>query len=455
MKESMKKYFGWGATIVVTGAVTLLIFFCIYKFSALAAAVGKLIGILMPVIIGIAIAYVLSPLYNWLRHKILRLLRKTFGWNTRKCVRCAGVLAMIATFLGAAALVGGLLALIIPQIIASITSFASTLPSNMMHLSQSLQRLLANNPELEQNAMSLYAQGVGYIEEWIQNSLTPSIQDAMGYISIGVINTVTFFKNFFIGLIVAVYLLAGKERFLRGMTRCIYAVFDVRWGNLIMDYARYTHQVFTGFITGKLLDSFIIFILAAVILNIMNMPYAMLVSVIVGVTNIIPFFGPFIGAIPSFVIILINSPIQSLYFLIFIVALQQFDGNILGPKILGNSTGIGSFWVLFSILLFGGLFGFAGMLVGVPVFAVLSHIFEDILNRRLRKQNLPMKAEDYAWLDHIDSDGQPVRRKPKLHGGKPHEPEEDNLSGQAEDEPDACETEAAAAAADTGPDAEE
>ena len=413
MKESLKKYFGLGVTIVATGAVTLLIFFCIYKFAALTAAVKKLIGILMPVLVGIVIAYVLSPLYNWLWRKILRLLHHTLKWHGRGAIRCAGILAMTATFLGAGAVLAGLLALIIPQIIMSVSSFASTLPSNLMHVSQSLQKMLANNPEIEETAMSLYAQGVSYIEEWIQNSFTPSMQDAMGYISIGVMSTVSFVKNFFIGLIVAVYLLSGKEKFLSQMTRCTYALFGARWGNVITEYARYANQVFIGFISGKLLDSLIIFLISVVVLNIMNMPYAMLVSVIIGVTNIIPFFGPFIGAIPSFIIILINSPIQSLYFLIFVLALQQFDGNILGPKILGNSTGLPSFWVLFAILLFGGLFGFIGMLIGVPVFAVLTHIFKDILNRRLKQQHLPTETASYAYLDHIDGDGNPVQHKPK------------------------------------------
>ena len=413
MKESLKKYFGLGVTIVATGAVTLLIFFCIYKFAALTAAVKKLIGILMPVLVGIVIAYVLSPLYNWLWRKILRLLHHTLKWHGRGAIRCAGILAMTATFLGAGAVLAGLLALIIPQIIMSVSSFASTLPSTLLHVSQSLQKLLANNPEIEETAMSLYAQGVSYIEEWIQNSFTPSMQDAMGYISIGVMSTVSFVKNFFIGLIVAVYLLSGKEKFLSQMTRCTYALFGARWGNVITEYARYANQVFIGFISGKLLDSLIIFLISVVVLNIMNMPYAMLVSVIIGVTNIIPCFGPFIGAIPSFIIILINSPIQSLYFLIFVLALQQFDGNILGPKILGNSTGLPSFWVLFAILLFGGLFGFIGMLIGVPVFAVLTHIFKDILNRRLKQQHLPTETASYAYLDHIDGDGNPVQHKPK------------------------------------------
>lgn len=402
MKETMKKYFGWGATIVIAGALTLLIFFCIYKFGALAAGIGKLINILMPVIIGIGISYVLSPAYNWGRRKFLHLFRTTFHWTGRRSVQCASILAMTCTFVGAAALICGLLALIIPQIIDSISSIAVSLPNNLMNLSNSLQKLLRSNPELEEQAMSLYAQAINYAEEWIQTSFAPSMQEAMNYVSIGVMNTVAFIKNFFIGIIVAIYLLAGQQQFMCGLKRCIYAIFGVRWGNVITEYAHYANQIFTGFIGGKLLDSFIIFLICCVVLPIMNMPYAMLISVIIGVTNIIPFFGPFIGAIPSFFIILIADPIKSLYFLIYVLILQQFDGNIMGPKILGNSTGISSFGVLFAILLFGGLFGFAGMLLGVPVFAVLYHILSDIVTRALRQKGLPEDENSYTCLDHID-----------------------------------------------------
>lgn len=418
----MKKYFGWGATIVVVGALTLLIFFCIYKFGALAAGIKKLAAIMMPVIMGIGIAYVLSPAHNWLRRRLRRLLHGTFHWHGRRCIRCANILAMIGTFVGAGALIAGLLALILPQIIVSVSSFAASLPSNLMHLSQTLQKLLASNPELEANTMSLYAQGVSYVEEWIQEFLAPSVQEALGYVSVGVMSTVTFFKNFFIGIIVAIYLMAGKEKFLRQLTRCVYAFAGARWGNIVMEYTRYAHQVFTGFIGGKLLDSFLIFLICCVALPIMNMPYAMLISVVIGVTNIIPFFGPFIGAIPSFVIILIDNPIKALYFLIYIVVLQQFDGNILGPKILGNSTGLSSFWVLFAILLFGGLFGFVGMLLGVPIFAVLYHILTDLVSKALAHRKLPVATRDYAGLDHIDEDTRmPVRRRSIYYEAGAHE----------------------------------
>ncbi len=399
----MKKYLGWGATVVVVGALTLLIFFCIYKLDALLAALSGLVSILMPVILGIGIAYVLAPAYNWLRGKLRRLLCQSLNWRGRRALRCADVLAMTGTFLGAGALIAGLLSLLLPQLIGSVTSFVSALPTNLLHVSQTLQSLLASNPELEQNAMSLYVQTINYIEQWIQTSLAPSVQDALSYVSVGLMNTVTLLKNLLIGIIVAVYLLAGKEKFSRQIKRCLYAVLGARWGNVAMEYARYAHQMFSGFIGGKLIDSFIIFLICCVALPLMNMPYAMLVSVIVGVTNIIPFFGPFIGAIPSFIIILIDDPLKSLYFLIYVLILQQFDGNILGPKILGNSTGLSSFGVLFSILLFGGLFGFVGMLIGVPLFAILHRIGSDIIDRLLVRRHLPRAEAAYAGTERIEA----------------------------------------------------
>ena len=431
MKKAMQKYIGWGATIIITGAVTIAIFFCIFKFNGLAAGISKLVNILMPIIIGIGIAYVLSAPYDWLRHKYIRLLAHTFHWRSRKAVRCAGIFAMLTTFLGAAAIIGGLLALIVPQLISSVAGLAATLPSNMMHLSRTVQDLVVQYyPSGEETVMNAYAQAVSYIEEFVQNSFTPSV-DTLGYVSAGVMNTVTVFKNIFIGIIVAIYLLAGKENFIRQIIRCIYAVLGKKWGNVIVEYGRFANQAFTGFITGKLLDSFIIFLISVVILNVMNMPFAMLVSVIIGVTNVIPFFGPFIGAIPSFIIIFIVSPLQSLYFLVFVLLLQQFDGNILGPKILGNSTGLSSFWVLFSILLFGGLFGFVGMLLGVPLFAVIKHILSDIITRSLRQKNLPVQATDYAWLASIDEQGNPVRLPVRTEKNKQKSSEKSEKSDES------------------------
>lgn len=188
------------------------------------------------------------------------------------------------------------------------------------------------------------------------------------------LGTLTFFKNVFIGIIIAIYVLNSKQLFAAQAKKLLYGCLSTRRANIVLDNARFTHRVFGGFINGKLLDSLIIGILCFVGMTALRMPYAMLISVVVGVTNIIPFFGPFIGAIPSGLLILLIDPLKALYFVLFILALQQFDGNILGPKILGDSTGLSSFWVIVCILLAGGLFGFVGMVVGVPLFAVLYSI---------------------------------------------------------------------------------
>ncbi len=435
MKKGFKNYLGWGLTVLTVGALSMLLFFCIYKFSTVMEGIRKLIDILMPVIVGVAISYVLSPVYNWGRRRLRRFFHRVLHWHGRKMVRFADVLAMVLTFCGAFALIAGLLALIVPQLINSITNIAVSLPNNLMVMSQRLQRLLQSNPEVEANAMAMYAQAVSYVEQWVQNSLAPSMQDALSYVSIGLMSTVTFVKNMFIGIVVAVYLMSGKERFLRGLTRMLYALLGARRGNLVMENARYAHQVFSGFIGGKLVDSLIIFCICAVILPLMDMPYAMLISVIIGVTNIIPFFGPFIGAVPALVLVLMVSPIKTLYLLIYILVLQQFDGNILGPKILGNSTGLSSFWVLFAILLFGGLFGFVGMLIGVPVFAVLYHIISDLISQALQRKNLPVQEASYSGIDHIDeASGEAIHRQTVVQASKKAPEERDEQPAQEQDE---------------------
>ena len=217
-------------------------------------------------------------------------------------------------------------------------------------------------------------------------------------------NTISFLKTVLVGFISAVYMLNSKDTFSAQGKKLIYSMFHTDTANVILENIRFVHKVFGGFITGKLLDSLIIGLITFFAMSILQMPYVLLISVIIGVTNIIPFFGPFIGAIPSTLLIILVSPLQGVYFVIFILILQQFDGNILGPKILGDSTGLASFWVMFAILLFGGMFGFAGMVVGVPLFAVIYSAVSGLVNRSLGKKKLSVQTADYITLDHIDAE---------------------------------------------------
>ena len=197
------------------------------------------------------------------------------------------------------------------------------------------------------------------LDSWIKNTLMPSMQNIVSGVGIGVLNVVTVFKNFIIGIIVAIYLLASRKKFAQQAKPILYSILKPRWADTVLNEVLYADKMFGGFINGKIMDSAIIGVLCYIGCLIFKFPSALLVSVIIGVTNVIPFFGPFIGAVPATLLILIQNPIKALWFVLFILILQQLDGNIIGPKILGNTTGLSSFWVLFAILLFGGLWGFA------------------------------------------------------------------------------------------------
>ena len=184
----------------------------------------------------------------------------------------------------------------------------------------------------------------------------------------------------------------------RQSKKIIYSIFKPKTGNVIIETCQKASEIFGGFITGKIIDSIIIGIIAYIGCLILRIPSAVLVAVIVGVTNVIPVFGPFIGAIPSLIIVVLQSPLHALYLLIFIIILQQVDGNIIGPKILGSSTGLSSFWVMFAILVGGGCFGFVGMLLGVPVFAVIYYIIRRVVNHSLRKKKLPERTKEYVEM---------------------------------------------------------
>lgn len=228
-----------------------------------------------------------------------------------------------------------------------------------------------------------------------------------------------------VGLIISVYVMADQEHFAGQAKKIVYAMFKPVRANVIVDTVRKSNEIFSGFISGKILDSAIIGVLAYIVLAIMKMPDTVLVAVIIGVTNVIPFFGPFIGAVPSFIIIVLQNPIQGLYFLIFIVVLQQIDGNIIGPKILGSSTGLSAFWVVFAILVFGGLWGFPGMLLGVPLMAVIYYVAQKTVSYFLKKRGLTTDTLAYVYLTKVDKesnqpvyDKNPSKKELKKHHGK-------------------------------------
>ena len=370
------------------GAISLSIvfFFFIYRFKGFGDAVATLTSILMPFIYGGVIAYLLKPVCNTVENFLRRLFpEKLHGF--------ANGLAVAVTILFGLLLVYALLMMIIPQLITSVTALYYTGRANMGKFVTWFNHLqfVADNETLMEYVNKAYAAISVDLDSWIKNTLMPSMQNIISGVGIGVLNVVTVFKNLIIGIIVAVYLLAARRKFVRQARLILYSIAKPRWADAIVTEVQYADKMFGGFINGKILDSAIIGLLCYLVCVIVKFPSALLVSVIIGVTNVIPFFGPFIGAVPATLLILIQNPIKALWFVLFILILQQLDGNIIGPKILGNTTGLSSFWVLFAILLFGGLWGFVGMIIGVPLFAVIYDVIKKLVIHGLgRNEELEM-----------------------------------------------------------------
>ena len=364
------------------GAISLSIifFFLIYRFDGFGSAISTLTGILMPFIYGAVIAYLLKPVCNTIEAFLRRFIPE-------KMKGLINALSVTFTILFGLLLIYALCMMIIPQLITSVTTLYYTAQANItkfMYWANHLE-FIEKNEQIMELLNSAYAALNTNLDTWIKNTLLPSMQNILSGAALGVLNVVVVLKNLVIGIIVAVYMLASRKRFVQQGKMVLYSVVKPRWASLITEEVKYADKMFGGFINGKILDSAIIGVLCYIGCLIFKFPSALLVSVIIGVTNVIPFFGPFIGAIPATLLILIQNPIKALWFVLFVLVLQQLDGNIIGPKILGNTTGLSSFWVLFAILLFGGLWGFAGMIVGVPLFAVIYDVIKKLVIHGLRR----------------------------------------------------------------------
>lgn len=399
--------------IFITFCCCILFFFIIYRYNGFTDFWKKLIQILQPVIIGLVVAYLINPLMCVIDRKLFALFKPHMK-SEDKARGLARGFAIAGALLFLVGIVVLLLAAIIPSIIQSIQGIVTTLPSEVRALIDWINDFAKGDSQVAAIAEQIITQASNFFENWVKNTFVPQAEVYVASVTSGVITTVKFFINIVVGLIISVYVMANQEKFAGQAKKIIYAIFKPVRANVIVRTIRKSNEIFGGFISGKILDSAIIGVLAYIVLAIMKMPDTMLVAVIIGVTNIIPFFGPFIGAIPSFIIIVLQNPMQGIYFLIFVVILQQVDGNIIGPKILGNSTGLSSFWVVFAILVFGGLWGFPGMLLGVPIMAVIYYIVTNIVEYILKRRGIPTDQIDYVNLKRIDKvTNEPVYVQPK------------------------------------------
>ena len=368
--------------LAIFGAISLsiVVFFAVYRFRGIGDGLHTLSEILAPFIYGSVVAYLLRPLCNHYE----RLFSKSLPKSVRKLSNALAVgLSLITGLL----IVYALIIMIAPQLYRSILSLWDTLPGKVNAFLDWARATFGEDEELVQIANQIYNTLYSEVETWGRNILAPYVTNLISSLSSSVYKVLLFLYNMLIGLIVACYLLASRKKFARQSVLIIRSTLPPRWADRFLNEVAFVDRMFGGFIDGKLVDSAIIGLLCYIGCVIFRFPNALLVSAFVGITNVIPFFGPFIGAIPSTLLIMIEDPIKGLWFALFVLGLQQLDGNVIGPKILGDRTGLSSFWVLFAIVLFGGLWGVAGMLVCVPAFAVFYDIVKKLVRRGLTKKN--------------------------------------------------------------------
>jgi predicted PurR-regulated permease PerM len=405
-----KKYLYWGITAFLVIAAAILFYMALNYLPMLGNGLSALLHILSPFIWGLVICYLLSPFMRAVENRIFLPLSKKLYKNNKKndgrsFARGMSVLVSIIFLL---AILTALISLIIPQLYSSIQTLVVNSPSYITGFTNWVEKVLEDYPEIEQSVTQTFGDMNTSLMEWLQNKVLPGLGSIISNVTSGVYYVVLGIYNLVIGIIVSIYVLNNLEHVAASSKRLLYSIFSVDMSKKLLDYLDFVDRTFMGFITGKLLDSAIVGLICYIFCAIVGMPYALLVSVIVGVTNIIPFFGPFIGAVPSAFIILMVSPIKCLVFVIFVIVLQQVDGNIIGPKILGSTVGINGFWVMFSIILGAGLFGFWGMLLGVPVFVVIYAAINGHVERKLKRSDLPWETAEYEDIDYID----PITYKP-------------------------------------------
>lgn len=387
--------------------IAILLCFALSNIDFFRRGFNKVLNILFPFLFGGVVAYLLDPICDRLYSFFLGQLGKT-RMTQKRCKGLANGLSILLSLLFLLGLVVLVIALIVSQLVPTIASLISAIPGYATDI-YNLVLPLVDGTELEQWLIQLDLGTT--VKNWATTNLLPNVENILTTVTTQLGNVFGVVYDLIIGFIVSFYCLNYRAKFALQGKKTIFALFPFRWAEQILDRLRFADKAFSGFISGKIIDSLIIGVICFFGCMLLGIPYYPLIAVIVGVTNIIPFFGPFIGAIPSAFLILMESPIKCVYFIIFIVILQQFDGNILSPRILSSSVGVSGFWVLFSILLFGGLFGVVGMLIGTPLFAVIYSIIRDWIDTRLTRKALPTQAWNYDDLDAFEETHRPREDK--------------------------------------------
>ncbi len=402
MKKNFdNKYFYAGLTAFFVLMAILIFGFIFLHIDSVIVGIEKLNSALMPVYIGLAISYLLSPLVNLLERSVLIPLLHKLS-HRQKAVRSASrITSVIVVLLLALAVIFWVCMLVVPEVVDSIINLTNSLPGYYHNVVAYAEDLRTKHPEIAEYIVETSGSVYEQLNNWLKNELIPTSTEILATVSDGLINALGVLMNVVIGLIISIYLMMNKEMFCAQAKRILFSLLPEKYARQALILGRDINRSFAKFFSGKIIDSFIVAILTFIVLSIADIPYTSLISVLIGVTNIIPFFGQYIGAIPSALLVFLVSPVKGIIFIVLIVVILQVDGNIIGPKIIGESIGLGSFWILFSILVFGSLFGILGMICAVPIFAVIYKLIRSWSERRLEKKGLSTNTNTYRRIGNI------------------------------------------------------
>ena len=392
----MKRYLKIGITGAAILASGILCAFVLFKMPVIISVLKGITEILKPFLYGVVFAYLLAPLCNKIEEKLFQIFPKA----KTKARRFICFIAIVISLCVAIAVIWLIIMMIIPQVWDSVMKIIQMVPQKLIVVNNWIEHMLENQPELQAYFEEFSSQAESNIDSLLNVDTIQKVQSIINSLSVQLFGVLGVVKNIFLGLLISAYLLGSRKLFGAQAGLILHGVFSDKWAKIIEEEIRYTDKMFNGFLVGKIIDSAIIGLLCFAGTSIMGFEAQAFISVIIGITNIIQFFGPFIGAIPCGLLLLLENPMHCLYFIIFIFVLQQLDGNVIGPKILGNTTGVSSFWVLFAILLFGGMWGVVGMVIGVPLFAVIYDIIRELVYRGLRKHKRESMITDYEEKYH-------------------------------------------------------
>lgn len=397
-----KKYIYWGVTAFLVIIACLAFFWIIQRWTGVRELFSEVNTILSPIIWGFVIAYLMTPIVKFLEKRITKPLgERLFKKKPERADPFGRGTAVGLALLLMLGIISALFVMILPQLYRSIVNIFANLGDSINRAVNWVNKWLDDYPDVRQFFTNFLGDIETLLTNWARTAL-PEMNNILTSVSVGVINALKGLANFLIALVASVYIMYSRESYVAQGKKILYSLVSIKRGNNVLSILRFTNESFMGFLSGKLLDSLIVGIICYIGCAIIGIKDSMLIAVIIGVTDIIPFFGPFIGAVPAALIVLMYSPLQCLIFILFIIVLQQIDGNIISPRILGDATGLSGFWVMFSILVGAGVFGPIGMIIGVPLFAVIYAAIKYVVKRRLKKRGLPTETAVYVELDYID-----------------------------------------------------